>query len=336
MTSDQKIVPLSVRHGSVSERKSSAPKYPQVAEPEQVERRLADIAGLLAKLSRPRLLGRTALKELINEAHDALALNRSANLAERIRQMGKPATMSQVAVHIVNLIASDPRDDIVEPEVYCRNMQDDVGALQPSRYAVEAGCRHIRRTLKFRPKIAEVYAAVEEAERRFQGRVRDLDRLSAYIARAETELRDLEESLRQADERRETQKATLRAGLAEGREWRELIRTLDWDVTSEIRQEMQAAAAGAPTNEERRRLLRLVDADVPTPEELEAEREVRRAKQEAEAAETERVTQEVHENLKARWATRLEIMGRLERGETVDEFDEFDVVKARMAMTSKA
>lgn len=62
---------------------------------------------------------------------------------------------------------------------------------------------------------------------------------------------------------------------------------------------MQPAASKAPTNEERRRLFRLVDADVPTPEELEAEREARRAKQAAEAAQAQRSIQEVHENLKA-------------------------------------
>jgi hypothetical protein len=46
---------------------------------------------------------------------------------------------------------------------YSAALTVNVGSLQPSRGALEAACQRLRTTSMYRPKIAEVLAAVREA-----------------------------------------------------------------------------------------------------------------------------------------------------------------------------
>jgi hypothetical protein len=49
--------------------------------------------------------------------------------------------------------------------LFARLLVSDVGALQPSRGAIDAACRRLRRTFKFLPSIAEVCEAIDFAEK---------------------------------------------------------------------------------------------------------------------------------------------------------------------------
>jgi hypothetical protein len=76
---------------------------------------------------------------------------------------------------------------------YCTTLTMDVGSLEPSRGALEAAGRRLRTTAMFRPKIAEVLAAVREAGIMYETALRAIDELPAQIARAEHALRQRRE-----------------------------------------------------------------------------------------------------------------------------------------------
>jgi hypothetical protein len=74
---------------------------------------------------------------------------------------------------------------------------EDVAAMRPSIGDLEGGCRHIRRTSRFCPAIAEVLQAISEARQLRQ----DVTRKIANIAQSRDQhVREVEQEHRQRQE----------------------------------------------------------------------------------------------------------------------------------------
>jgi hypothetical protein len=81
------------------------------------------------------------------------------------------------------MIQSIPQGE--PPEAYSRALAIDVGSLQPNRGGLEIGCRKLRTTSTFRPKLPEVISAVREGIKVYEAASRALNDLPGQIARAE-------------------------------------------------------------------------------------------------------------------------------------------------------
>jgi hypothetical protein len=65
---------------------------------------------------------------------------------------------SEVAKMIGGLVGSFPTSNVKNPEVFIRNLLDDVLALDPDFVVLETTCRALRTEQKFMPSISEVLA----------------------------------------------------------------------------------------------------------------------------------------------------------------------------------
>jgi len=98
----------------------------------------------------------------------AEAFAESASFCELVDAMTylmAPASRSQIAQLLAGLIASFPNGKPAQPEVYVELLMEDVASLKPCLMAVENACRSLRREKTFLPAIAEVFAAVKEAQK---------------------------------------------------------------------------------------------------------------------------------------------------------------------------
>lgn len=182
-----KVVPLvTAERARTPARRKPDQSYPRISETEEVERKLESVGATLRNLALSRTgeyghLTRNRINEAINEAISVLDLVISERLLDRVDDLSEPATEAEIAKELGKLILSDPRDDIADPHIYVPALEEDVGSLAPSRYAIEAGCRKLRRNLRFRPKISEVYLAVKDADEVFQKAVIGLKCLGSQI-----------------------------------------------------------------------------------------------------------------------------------------------------------
>jgi hypothetical protein len=74
-----------------------------------------------------------------------------------------PATHDDVADALESLVGAFPNSKA--DALFGRLLVADVGALRPSRGALDAACRRLRRTFKFLPAIAEICDAIDHAEK---------------------------------------------------------------------------------------------------------------------------------------------------------------------------
>jgi hypothetical protein len=88
----------------------------------------------------------------------------SDKLCAKLRKLSKPATKIEIANHLALLLKSFPNAGKDNAEVFGRMLCEDIGAQQPTIGGLEAACRHLRRTNRFIPVIAEVLTALAEAE----------------------------------------------------------------------------------------------------------------------------------------------------------------------------
>jgi hypothetical protein len=95
-----------------------------------------------------------------------------------------PASVAEICQHISTLIQAIPQ--AAPSDDYCAALTTDVGSLQPSRGALEAACRNLRRSALYRSKIPEVLAAVREAGMMYDAALRAIDELPTQITRAES------------------------------------------------------------------------------------------------------------------------------------------------------
>jgi hypothetical protein len=117
--------------------------------------------------------------ERVIEMADAIR----ANLEDAMAR----ATHDDVALHLASVVAAFPNSRA--DEYFGKLLVADVGALEPSRGAIEAACRHLRRRdCKFLPAISEVCKAVEDAEWMFRTASEMLEVLPSRVAAAKKKL----------------------------------------------------------------------------------------------------------------------------------------------------
>jgi hypothetical protein len=102
-------------------------------------------------------------------------------LKMRTAEATRPATRDEIATHVAALIACYPGN---RDPLYGRMLCEDVGAAQPSIGALEAACRHLRRTVKFAPAIAEMVEALTEAEKRLKNAAYWIEHLPDQLTKA--------------------------------------------------------------------------------------------------------------------------------------------------------
>jgi hypothetical protein len=88
----------------------------------------------------------------------------SDKLCAKLRKLSKPATNIEIAKHLALLLKSFPNAGKDNAEMFGRMLCEDVAAQQPTIGGLEAACRHLRRTSRFIPVIAEVLTALAGAE----------------------------------------------------------------------------------------------------------------------------------------------------------------------------
>jgi hypothetical protein len=170
---------------------SQLPKNPDIYPAptiEQATERLArELVATLATLRRAELMGEAPKAEAIERAERTLAAATSTARL-RLEQASSPATHEDIAANIAAMIGSNPHGGQVVGEVYGPLIVADVGALEPSKGAIEAACRKLRTNSEWLPKIPELLAAVREAEQVYTAARRALNELPGIIARANQRL----------------------------------------------------------------------------------------------------------------------------------------------------
>ena len=155
--------------------------FPERSAEERLEDLARELMTVTAMLDSAQLHGGLCQAETVERAKRALQAGAAAR--GTMRTACEPATVAEVCEHIVVFIQSTPQGEPADG--YSAALTTDVGSLQPSRGALEAGCRRLRTTAMFRPKIPEVLAAVREAGIMYETALRALDELPGQIARAE-------------------------------------------------------------------------------------------------------------------------------------------------------
>ena len=87
---------------------------------------------------------------------------------DELNALATPATKLQIAQCLALLLKSFPNAGSADAEVYGGMLVQDVVAAQPAVGDIEEACRHIRRTSKFLPTIAEVLETLTHAQQRRQ------------------------------------------------------------------------------------------------------------------------------------------------------------------------
>ena len=148
---------------------------------ERDARQLAEVMEALD--SAARCYSKRELPDAIDRAERFLGNGFGNRLAFAMSR----ANRDDLIVHLCSLVKSFPNPDA--DEVFGRLLYKDVAALEPTRGALEAGCRRLRRTHKFpRLPIADVCDAVGLAEWTFKLAARHFQELPARIAAARNEL----------------------------------------------------------------------------------------------------------------------------------------------------
>jgi hypothetical protein len=86
--------------------------------------------------------------------------------SDELKALAKPATKLQIAHCLALLLKSFPNAGAADAEVYGGMLVQDVAAAQPAIGDIEETCRHIRRTSRFLPTIAEVLETLADAKER--------------------------------------------------------------------------------------------------------------------------------------------------------------------------
>ena len=80
-------------------------------------------------------------------------------------------------------VERDLRDALVRAAIHLPH-HDDVIERRPCRYALRAALRHLRQTSRFLPSIAEVLAALDEAQTRIRNTAFHVEQIPAALERA--------------------------------------------------------------------------------------------------------------------------------------------------------
>jgi hypothetical protein len=175
----------------IAERQDSLPG------PQGTERVQGDAQALVTRLRQARECAGPA--EISHDQHLLNVMDSVARDFEKLRTkfdaLRKPASKVQIANHLGLLVKSFPNVGKGDIEIYGKILPHDVAAQRPTVGAIEAACRHLRRTARFIPTIAEVISALSDAE----GAQRDLTRVLEDLPHHRSRLAD--RIRREAEER---------------------------------------------------------------------------------------------------------------------------------------
>jgi hypothetical protein len=139
------------------------------------------------------------------------------DLRRRLDDASQPATVKQVAVLCARLVAGYPTKNR-DPE-FGSILFEETAASQPSLAALEAAVRHLMRTEKFLPSIAEVLEALDEAESHLAYKRRELAAAPERIEQAREEI-PRRIALMEQRQRDEVDARTRRCGERAAPDWR--------------------------------------------------------------------------------------------------------------------
>lgn len=118
----------------------------------------------------------------------------AGELKREIAKALQPATVDEIRKHIVLLLDSNPRAQRLT-ESFGDLVESDVGALEPSKGAIEAACRHLRTNprpeFKPVPDIPEIVDMVKMKQGSFERAADLIDRMPAKIEEATKQLDEL-------------------------------------------------------------------------------------------------------------------------------------------------
>jgi hypothetical protein len=131
---------------------------------EQLLREASTLLELLqpANPSRDAENRRRSYEEVVKVIDEILPA--AGELGPTLETLKKPATKLEIAKHLAILVQSFPNVGKNNAEVFGRMLVEDTAAQQPTVGGLESACRHIRRTNRFIPAIAEFLTALAEAE----------------------------------------------------------------------------------------------------------------------------------------------------------------------------
>jgi hypothetical protein len=149
-------------------------QFPGPGDAEMVERAATEVISAYSALAEAKSCVEGA-PAAIQQAERVLGTVDSRGLQAAVER----ASHDDLACHLAALVAAYPNGRV--GRYFGDLLVADVGALEPSRGAIEAACHHLRRGSKFLPAISEICEAVASAEWTFEAASRKWHELPALI-----------------------------------------------------------------------------------------------------------------------------------------------------------
>jgi hypothetical protein len=158
---------------------------PTVRGPEALEMAINSALKVVDAVVRPSMMPDNGSILAALARAEALAKDLK-DLKGRLDAVRQPATVKQIAALCARLVAAYPTKNR-DPE-FGSILFEEVAATQPSVGALEATVRHLTRTEKFLPSVAEVLEALDAAESRLAHKSRELEAAPERIEEAREEV----------------------------------------------------------------------------------------------------------------------------------------------------
>ncbi len=151
----------------------------------ETEKLARNLVAAFSVLLHAQVTGEPRPPDVVRQAKQALAAL-TVTERNRIESACRPATAYELAGFIGMMLAGNPQSAKHQGgDQYATILVADISALSPSVGAIETGCRKIRTTSPWLPKIPDVLDAVREAGSMYAAAVRAADELPVLIARAQ-------------------------------------------------------------------------------------------------------------------------------------------------------
>lgn len=136
---------------------------------------------------------RNEMRELIPRAKALIDHGYHQAAIRDMARRAAPADIREIKQSLAALVAAFPNSGRTDLTAFGVALALDVVSRRPSTFAITEACRKLRHSSRFLPAIAEIMAAIDEAEAKFQAVDRSLRRLPEMITDAEAQLRSFDE-----------------------------------------------------------------------------------------------------------------------------------------------
>jgi hypothetical protein len=103
------------------------------------------------------------------------------NILSHVAKLRERATRREIKQELGLLAASFPNAARADTTLFGRILEAEVAIMRPSRGALAAACRELRKTCRFTPTVAEVLEALGREETTFTVRLGDIDALPKTV-----------------------------------------------------------------------------------------------------------------------------------------------------------